>query len=109
MKTENVATSAQRLELSELNGATDAKAPLFNDLNPLHKVRAQLQVVVGTVDVSVGELLAAKAHQVIRLDQRLDQPVDLMLEGKVVARGELMAVGENFAIRITELPVALTL
>ena len=36
-----------------------------------------------------------------------DKPVDLVLEGKVVARGQRVAVDGKFAIRISELPVAL--
>ncbi len=52
---------------------------------------------------------AAKEHQVLRLDRGVDQPVDLTIEGKVVARGQLVAVDGHFAVRITELPVALGL
>lgn len=57
----------------------------------------------------MGELLGAKEHQVIRLDREIDQAVDLTVEGKVVARGQLVAVDGHFAVRITELPVALSL
>ena len=75
--------------------------------NPLHSVRARLQVCVGEVEVTIGELLAAKEHQVLVLDRTVDQPVDLLLEGKVVARGQLVAVDGSFAVRITELPAPL--
>ena len=59
--------------------------------------------------MTVGELLSAKENQVLRLDRTLDQAVDLLLEGQVIARGQLVAVDDYFAVRITELPVPLQL
>ncbi|MHA6823025.1 FliM/FliN family flagellar motor switch protein [Ralstonia pseudosolanacearum] len=106
---------AQTLALGELHSTGEAisNAPLLNgampsSANPLHRVKAQLTVCVGTATLTVGELMAAKAQQVLRLDSKVAQPVDLLLEGKVVARGQLVAVDEHFGVRITELPVALT-
>lgn len=84
-------------------------ASLGAAMHPLHQVKARLQVCVGEVSVTVGELLAAQEHQVLRLERSLEQPVDLLLEGQVVARGQLMAVDGNFAVRITELPIPLQL
>lgn len=76
--------------------------------NPLHGIRTRLTVVLGSVDISVGELLGAKEQQVLKLDRGLEQPVDVMLDGQVVARGVLVAVGDDFGVRITELPRPLT-
>ena len=107
-----VVPTAQVISLSDLHGDPAHRGPtpaatVLDDVNPLHSVRARLQVRVGEVELSVGELLAAKEHQVLVLDRSLDQPVDLLLEGKVVARGQLVAVDGCFAVRITELPVSL--
>ncbi len=76
-------------------------------INPLHQIKTQLQVCIGDIHLTVGELMAAREHQVLVLDRQLTQPVDLMLEGRVVARGELVAVDDQFAVRITELPLPL--
>ncbi|SHN17895.1 flagellar motor switch protein FliN/FliY [Duganella sacchari] len=100
--------AAQVIELSELHEDTAGQgAPLVNAVNPLNNVKTRLQVCVGDVVLTVGQLLAAKEHQVLRLNQPVEQPVDLLLEGAVVARGQLLAVDGHFAIRISELPVAL--
>lgn len=106
------APRAQALAFSELadppSGAqTSLIDPHAAVANPLHNVKAQLSVHVGSVAVTVGELLGAKESQVLRLDRAIGEPVDVMLEGQVVARGELVAVGEHFGVRITELPVPL--
>lgn len=107
----STAPVAQRLELPELaaSAGTAAAAPLLNRSNPLHQVRATLQVCVGQATLTVGELLGARAQQVLLLDRNVAQPVDLLLEGQVVARGQLVAVDDQFAVRITELPVPLAL
>lgn len=100
--------AAQVIELSELHEDTRSQgAPLVTDVNPLHNVKTRLQVCVGDVVLTVGQLLAAKEHQVLRLNRQVEQPVELLLEGAVVARGQLLAVDGHFAIRISDLPVSL--
>ncbi len=91
------------------HGATAATSILATaPFNPLHQIKTSLQVCIGDIHLTVGELMAAREHQVLLLDRHLTQPVDVMLEGRVVARGELVAVDDQFAVRITELPVPLT-
>lgn len=103
-------SSAQMIELSELKDSpVQRTAPLLRSTNPLHQVKAQLQVCIGSATLTVGELMEAKAQQVLVLDRSIQHPVDLMLEGQVVARGQLVAVDDQFAVRITELPLALNL
>ena len=101
--------AARTIALSELREAAPAKATqvLPLDHNPVHHIKARLQVCVGEATLSVGDLMAAREHQVITLNRRIDQPVDLLLEGSVVARGQLVAVDEQFAVCITELPIPL--
>jgi len=107
-----VSPTAQVISLSELHGDPAHRpgadqSTVVHGVNPLHSVRARLQVCVGEVEITIGELLAAKEHQVLVLNRSVDEPVDLLLEGKVVARGQLVAVDGAFAVRITELPAPL--
>jgi flagellar motor switch protein FliN/FliY len=100
----------QPLELDEpAAGPASAQAALQGEAHPLHAVKVRLQVCVGAAEMSVGELLAARAGQVLVLQQAVEQAVDLLLEGKVVARGQLVAVDGAFALRITEVPLPLKL
>lgn len=104
--------TAQTVVLPDLPAHVDgdaSSATILRDWNPLHHIKAKVQVCVGEASLSVGELLAAKENQVLCLDRTIDQPVDLTIEGKVVARGQLVAVDDHFAVRITDLPVALNL
>jgi flagellar motor switch protein FliN/FliY len=41
---------------------------------------------------------------VIELDRQVDEPVELLLDGKVIAKGEAVVVDGNYGLRITEVP-----
>jgi flagellar motor switch protein FliN/FliY len=100
---------AQAIALDELTPGREQGEPLVQDTHPLHGLKVQLEVCVGRARLTLGELLAARANEVLLLDRQLEQPVDLLLDGKVVARGQLVAVDDAFAVRITELPIPLGL
>ncbi len=101
--------SAQIISLSEMHPPSNthavrraAPAPREAGFNPLHDIKATLTVCVGTVVMTVGDLLKAKADEVLRLDSAIDEPVQILLEGKVVACGQLVAVDDHFGVRITQ-------
>ena len=107
-KSTDDSVNAQPIELGEMTATADgAASALLADLNPLHQVKTTVQVCIGQVSMTIGELMALKAHHLVRLQQVVEEPVDLLVEGKPVARGQLVAVDGQFAVRITELPVAL--
>lgn len=70
----------------------------------LGAVRLTVDVRVGRLDSTVAELLALREGDVLTLDRAVDQPLDVLLDGHVVARGTLVAVGEHFGLRLTETP-----
>lgn len=103
----------QWLALAELEGSAPAGATAREPSavppadHPLLGVRTRVDVCVGGVALSVGELLAARPDQVLVLDRDVDDPVDLVVQGRVVARGQLVALDDRFAVRIVEPPVPL--
>ena len=99
----------QPLAFEDLPQGAANGAPLLGSVHPLHGVRIKLRVCVGEAGTTLGELLGARENDVLTLDRRVEQPVDLLLEGRVVARGQLVAVDGAFAVRITELPLPLKL
>lgn len=74
-----------------------------NPLELVKDVKVQLAISLGEAHASVGELMALKEKSVLPLDRMLNDPVDILLNGNVVARGNLVAVGDHFGIQITEL------
>jgi flagellar motor switch protein FliN/FliY len=65
----------------------------------------ELQVVVrmGQTEMPLGELLKLTPGAIIELNRAADSPVDLLVNGKQIAKGEVVVVDGNFAFRITEI------
>ena len=93
----------QPLELPPLASEPTNKSPApATRLQALAGVKAQLSVRAGQASTTVGEILGLKAGAVLQLDAALNAPFDVLLGDQVVARGELVAVGEHFGLRVTE-------
>ena len=57
----------------------------------------------GQVQLPLREVLDLASGSVIELDRMVDDPVELLLDGKVVARGEAVIVDGNYGLRVTEI------
>jgi flagellar motor switch protein FliN/FliY len=68
----------------------------------IRNVQINMDVVVGKAEITVGELFDLKDGSVINIDRDASEPLDLVLDGKVVAKGYLVAVGDNFGIQIVD-------
>ena len=62
-----------------------------------------LSAELGRCSLRVRELLELGVGAVVHLDREADAPVDLLVNGTIVARGEVVAVDGRFGVRITEL------
>ena len=71
-------------------------------LAALSGVKTELTIVAGKATSTVGEVLSLKDGAVLTLDTALNAPFDVMLGSTLIARGELVAVGEQFGIRIVQ-------
>ncbi|HWE45804.1 MAG TPA: FliM/FliN family flagellar motor switch protein [Caulobacteraceae bacterium] len=69
----------------------------------LKDVRVELDAKLGLASLSVQELLALNVGTVVKLDARLNDLVELRLNNSAVARGEIVAIDDNFGIRIVEI------
>lgn len=63
----------------------------------------ECQIRLGTLTLSVGELKKLKKGQVLQLNEKTSEQVDVILNQKVIARGELVCCDDYFGIKITEL------
>lgn len=102
------APSAQNVNLQELP-TQEGSGPRLLDGNfsIISGVKVKIEVVVGGAEMTVGELFSLKAGSVVRLEQLRDAPLAVRLDGRTVAQGTLVVVGDNFGVRISEvLPVA---
>lgn len=92
------------LKLSELPPAEAAgKRLLGENLELIRNLKVRLAVSVGRCELTVKELFELRESMVLTLDKDTREPVEISLDGKVVARGSLVAVDDSFGVRITEI------
>ncbi|ACD67256.1 MAG TPA: flagellar motor switch protein FliN [Sulfurihydrogenibium sp.] len=76
---------------------------ILNKLDILLDIPITITVEVGSKSMSIEEILKLAPSSVIDLDKYLNEPIDLKVNGVLVAKGELYQVDDNFAIKITEI------
>ncbi len=86
--------------------AADAPAPrLSPGLELLLDVELEASLRFGSREMPLGEILDLGPGDVVQLDRHVDDPVDLIVGDKIVARGEVVLVNGNFGLRVTEVAV----
>lgn len=98
------AETVSRIELDELDEQEPVgKAGLGERLDLVEHVKIVMNVSIGSAEISVAELFALGAGKVIALDKQVDAPVDLCVNGRVVGHGTLVAVGDQFGVRVADI------
>lgn len=72
-------------------------------LEMLHGVLMEVTVELGRTRLPVHELLTLTPGAVIELDRPAGSPVDLLVNGRLIARGEVVVIDEDFGLRVTEI------
>ncbi len=83
--------------------ADPAKTAEADNLGLLMHVPLHLTVELGSCKMSVAEILKLGTGSVVELDRAANAPVELLVNSRPIARGEIVAVDESFGLRITEL------
>jgi flagellar motor switch protein FliN/FliY len=77
------------------------EAPSAN-LDLVMDVELNVTLRFGERKLSLREVLDLTSGAVVELDRQVDEPVELVLDGRVVARGEAVIIDGNYGLRITE-------
>jgi flagellar motor switch protein FliN/FliY len=87
---------------------TEANARPFHPANLKLVMDVELNVSLrfGQRQLPLREVLELTSGSVVELDRLVDEPVELLLDGKLVARGEAVIVDGNYGLRVTEIPQA---
>ena len=73
------------------------------NLDVLMHVPLQITAELGKCKMNVNEVLKLGTGSIIELDRLAGGPVDLLVNNRLIARGEVVAVDDNFGVRVTEL------
>jgi flagellar motor switch protein FliN/FliY len=91
--------------------ALDVPATVQSDVRPIRQpaidgIKVNMSVEVGRIEMPIKELRAARQGTVITLDRMVGDSLDVRVNGKLIARGEIVATeGRRYGIRITEIVV----
>jgi flagellar motor switch protein FliN/FliY len=72
------------------------------ELERLYDVPVELAVEIGRTQMTIRETLALGPGSIVSLDRLAGEPVDLLVNGKPIARGEVVVIDEEFGLRVTE-------
>src|SRR3954464_6956214 len=71
-------------------------------LERLRDVRVELAVEIGRTKMTIGETLGLGPGSIVTLNRLAGEPVDLLVNGTPIARGEVVVIDEEFGLRITD-------
>ncbi len=115
MKLSDLALSEEQADIAllEREAATEAEAaeapaPADDPLNleAVMRIPVTIQVVLGSASMQVANLMKLRRGAVVPLDHRVGEPVDVVVNGRIVARGEGVSVEDDnsrFGVSLTEI------
>ena len=79
-----------------------AERSSLENLRVLENIDVKLTVEVGGAEIKLRELLRINEGSVIELERLAGDPLDILANGTIIAKGEVVMIGERFGIRFTE-------
>ena len=95
------AVAVQASQLDELRAGAPSGQPI--GLDNLLEVPVRVTVQIGRTRMSLGELVKLGPGSLVPLDREAHEPADILVNGRVVARGEVVTIDDAYGVRITSL------
>ena len=89
--------------MNDMTGGFPVDASLAANFRLLQDVDVKLTVEIGSTSLTLRELLALGETSVIELDRAANELLDVLVNGTLIGRGEVVMVGDRFGVRMTEL------
>ena len=81
---------------------TETKSEGIENLKVLENIDVELTVEVGRTEITIRDLLRLNEGSVVELDRLAGEPLDVLVNGTLIAHGEVVMVNEKFGIRLTD-------
>ena len=101
--------AADGLQLDEFESsvavapATEFEEKAASDLAPVFDVPVNISAVLGRASMSVAQLLQLGSGSVLELDRKVGEAIDIYVNNRLVARGEVVVVDERLGVTMTEI------
>jgi len=89
--------------LTTVRGGLDAAILANNNLGLLLDVNMELTVELGRTKKSIKEVLSFNEGSIIELDKIVGDTVDILVNNRLIARGEIIAIDESYGVKVTEI------
>ncbi|AHF68490.1 flagellar motor switch protein FliN [Pseudomonas cichorii] len=97
--------SSSRMAMEEFGSVPKNNAPVTLDgpnLDVILDIPVSISMEVGSTDINIRNLLQLNQGSVIELDRLAGEPLDVLVNGTLIAHGEVVVVNEKFGIRLTD-------
>lgn len=95
--------AAQPAPMPSFNNASDAVPPAANNLDMILDIPVNLTVELGRTKIAIRNLLQLAQGSVVELDGLAGEPMNVLVNGTLVAQGEVVVVNDKFGIRLTDI------
>ncbi len=95
------AAGASAMDLPDFGDGVEADTP--SGINMLGDVDLDVRIELGRTRMLVDDVLRLSPESVVELDKAAGDPVDIYVNGRHVARGEVLVLNENFCVRVSEI------
>ncbi len=102
MAPDAAADQAQRDD-GEFEGANEVSAKMGKDLEAVYDIPVNVSAVLGRTYMDVSELLKLEEGNVLELDRKVGEAIDIFVNNRLIARGEVVLVEERLGITMTEI------
>jgi flagellar motor switch protein FliN/FliY len=109
MSDDNQDKSMSLDEISETEGAREAERewpvgePMANDVSAIYDIPVQISAVLGRSTMQVSQLLKLGRGAVVELDRKVGEAIDIYVNNRLVARGEVVVVEDKLGVTMTEI------
>jgi flagellar motor switch protein FliN len=102
LRAEKVETATSVVDEASVSALAADLGPGTGALDLLMDVQLAVSMRFGARQLLLREVLELSPGAVVELDRRVQEPVDLLLDGKLVARGEVVIIDGNYGLRVTD-------
>ena len=95
--------------MSEESAEVDAATAVRTDqvgaekLKILESIEVEMSIEVGRTEMTIKDLLQLNEGSVVELDRLAGEPLDILVNGAIIAKGEVVMVGERYGVRFTDI------
>lgn len=97
------APAAQPAQIFENFGGDMSRSAVMNELDMILDIPVQITVELGRTKLTIKNLLQLAHGSVVELDAMAGEPMDVLVNGTLIAQGEVVVVNEKFGIRLTDI------